>query len=71
MNQWSSQQTSNYDRDKLYIQKAKLNSKSLNRYWFYHKDFARGGILELWLGSRPNKLWGKGKQAEGELANEF
>jgi len=55
----------------MYIQKAKLNSKSLNRYWFYHKDFARGVILELWLGSRPNKVWGKGKQAEGELANEF
>jgi putative alpha-1,2-mannosidase len=45
----------------MYIQKAKLNGKLLRSYWFYHKDFARGGLLELWLGSRPNKAWGTGK----------
>ena len=26
-----------------------------NRY----RDFARGGLLELWLGPQPNRAWGK------------
>jgi putative alpha-1,2-mannosidase len=25
----------------------------------YHRDFAQGGVLELWLGPEPNKAWGK------------
>jgi putative alpha-1,2-mannosidase len=41
-----------------YIQKAELNGESLNECWFYHKDFAKGGLLELWLGPHPNKTWG-------------
>ncbi len=44
----------------MYIQKAKLNGKSFNSYWFYHKDFANG-TLELWLGAQPNKAWGAGR----------
>ncbi|MHC4694832.1 MAG: glycoside hydrolase domain-containing protein, partial [Planctomycetota bacterium] len=42
-----------------YIQKARLNGKPLDNCWFYHEDFARGGLLELWLGPEPNKNWGK------------
>ncbi|GAA4890249.1 GH92 family glycosyl hydrolase [Ferrimonas pelagia] len=41
-----------------YIQKAKLNGKPLNSYWFSHEAFAAGGVLELWLGAEPNKDWG-------------
>ena len=42
----------------VYIQSAKLNGKSLNTFWFYHSDFAKGGTLELVLGPEPNKQWG-------------
>ncbi len=41
-----------------YIQRASLNGKPLNQFWFYHSDFIKGGLLELWLGSEPNKNWG-------------
>ena len=44
--------------ENMYIQKAELNGKALENCWFYHKDFARGGLLELWLGPEPNKEWG-------------
>lgn len=45
-----------------YIQKAKLNGKPLDNCWIYQKDFAKGGVLELWLGPQPNKDWGKPPQ---------
>ena len=44
--------------ENCYIQKAKLNGKALDNCWFYHSDFAKGGLLELWLGPKPNKQWG-------------
>jgi len=44
--------------ENVYIQKAALNGKRLDACWFYHKDFAKGGVLELWLGPKPNKEWG-------------
>jgi len=46
-------------RENCYIQKARLNGKPLDHCWFYHKDFARGGALEIWLGPEPNKSWGR------------
>jgi putative alpha-1,2-mannosidase len=45
--------------ENMYIQKAKLNGRLLQNCWIYHKDLARGGLLELWLGPIPNKHWGK------------
>ena len=51
--------THNNSPENMYIQKADLNGKALDACWFYHKDFARGGTLELWLGPQPNKNWGK------------
>ena len=42
-----------------YIQKATLNGKAYNFYQLLHPDFVHGGILELWMGSAPNKNWGK------------
>lgn len=44
--------------ENIYIQKATLNGNELQDCWFYHKDFAKGGVLELWLGDTPNKQWG-------------
>ncbi len=35
-----------------------LNGKPLNNCWIYHKDFAQGGVLELWLGPELDKAWG-------------
>jgi len=50
-----------YDQkpENIYIQSAKLNGEVLENCWFYHKEFAKGGLLELWLGAEPNKQWGK------------
>ncbi len=42
----------------FYIQKAKLNGNTLNNCWFSHADFAKGGLLELWVGPKANKQWG-------------
>lgn len=41
-----------------YIQKATLNGKPLNHFWFRHSDFQKGGELDIWLGPKPNKNWG-------------
>ena len=46
-------------KENCYIQKAELNGSPLDNCWFYHKDFAQGGSLELWLGPEPNRAWGK------------
>ena len=47
-----------------YIQRARLNGRVLNNFWFPHEEFARGGLLELWLGPKPNTRWGTGKLPE-------
>ena len=41
-----------------YIQRASLNGKPLDAFWFPHREFAKGGLLEIWLGPEPNKSWG-------------
>lgn len=48
----------NNSPENCYIQKVKLNGKPLKTFWFYHKDFIKGGLLEIWLGDKPNKNWG-------------
>ena len=53
--------TYNNSSENCYIQKATLNGKPLNQFWFKHSDLATGGLLELWLGPDPNKDWGIGK----------
>lgn len=50
--------THNNSRDNVYIQKATLNGKPLERFWFSHETYAQGGELEIWLGPEPNKNWG-------------
>lgn len=49
----------NNSSDNCYIQKAELNGANWEYAQFDHADFAKGGILNLWLGNTPNKLWGK------------
>lgn len=48
----------NNSAQNCYIQRAALNGQPLDSYWFYHRDFARGGELEIWLGDKPNVEWG-------------
>jgi len=51
-------ETENNQPGNIYIQSASLNSKPLNRPWFHHSDFAKGGVLRIVLGKEPNKQWG-------------
>ncbi|MDR1055431.1 MAG: GH92 family glycosyl hydrolase [Prevotellaceae bacterium] len=48
----------NNSKENCYIQKAMLNNRSLNKFWFSHEEYSKGGNLELWLSNEPNKLWG-------------
>jgi predicted alpha-1,2-mannosidase len=43
----------------IYIQKVKLNGKAYNNFRFPVTDFLKGGMLEIELGTSPNKKWGK------------
>lgn len=44
--------------ENCYIQRARLNGRELKTFWFPHEEFASGGVLELWMGPKPNKRWG-------------
>ncbi len=48
----------NVSNDNKYIQSAKLNGKEWNKPWITHQDVVNGGVLELVMGSQPNKAWG-------------
>jgi predicted alpha-1,2-mannosidase len=43
----------------IYIQSARLNGKPWPYCFVTHTDIARGGILQLQMGSQPNEKWGK------------
>lgn len=51
--------TYNNKKENPYIQSAKLNGQSHDKFWFSHQTFQKGGVLELWLGDQPNYNWGK------------
>ncbi len=51
--------TYHHPADNCYIQRAALNGASLDNCWFYHQEFAQGGLLELWLRPEPNRAWGR------------
>ena len=44
----------NNGAENRYIQSIYLNDIPLNKVWFYHSDFEKGGELRLTLGSMPN-----------------
>ena len=50
--------TYNNSDENKYIQKAQLNGKSLESVWFTHEEYAKGGLLELWMGPEANREWG-------------
>ncbi|GAB3927526.1 GH92 family glycosyl hydrolase [Mucilaginibacter myungsuensis] len=47
----------NNSKNNVYIQKAMLNGKVLDKPWFTHTDLLKGGTLTLTMGDRPNKAW--------------
>lgn len=50
--------TRNNSSENMYIQSARFNGKPLDKYYFSHADFVKGGILELEMGAEPNEEWG-------------
>ncbi|MGB8704325.1 MAG: glycoside hydrolase family 92 protein [Gillisia sp.] len=52
--------THNNSSKNTYLQKAELNNKNWNHFWFTHDAFQKGGTLDLFLGPEPNKKWGLG-----------
>jgi predicted alpha-1,2-mannosidase len=47
----------NQSESNIYVQKATLNGKLLNKAWFRHQDIINGGMLELVMGNKPS-AWG-------------
>jgi len=50
--------THNNSKENMYIQKATLNGQAYNKFSFPHREFAKGGTLDLWMDREPNKTWG-------------
>lgn len=46
-------------RKSKYIQGATLNGKKLNSFHFPASELLKGGTLELKMGKKPNKKWGR------------
>lgn len=47
----------------VYIGKALLNGKPFDRCYITHEELTRGGELQFFMGSKPNKKWGVGPGA--------
>lgn len=56
----------NYAPENKYIQSAKLNGVVWDNPWFSHSDIKDGGVLELTMGDKPNKLWGNNSEFYGK-----
>jgi predicted alpha-1,2-mannosidase len=48
----------NYAPENKYIQSATLNGQTWDNAWFSHAMIQNGGILEVTMGAKPNRLWG-------------
>lgn len=44
--------------ENIYIQRATLDGRPLDRCWLDFEEIAAGAILELYMGPRPNPAWG-------------
>jgi predicted alpha-1,2-mannosidase len=51
-------------RRNKYVQRATLNGKELNTFWFPARELLEGGTLVLEMGPEPNKQWGLGPLPE-------
>lgn len=50
--------TYNNSVQNCYIQKVHLNGNPVKDFRITHRDYTHGGILEIWLGNKPNREWG-------------
>ena len=48
--------------ENIYVQRARLNGKELERAWIRHEEITAGGVLELTMGAEANKEWGAGER---------
>lgn len=53
----------NVSRKNKYVQRAFLNGKKLDRWWFPCSELLQGGELNLEMGPIPNKSWGVGNES--------
>ncbi len=51
----------NASRANKYVQRALFNGKPQNSFLLDAREVLKGGTLELWMGSEPNKQWGIAK----------
>ncbi|MHC4227524.1 MAG: glycoside hydrolase domain-containing protein, partial [Planctomycetota bacterium] len=54
----------NTSRKNKYVQRATLNGRTLDTFWFPASELLKGGELILEMGPKPNTKWGK------EMKNE-
>jgi len=47
-------------RKNRYVQRAALNGRPLETFWFPARELLRGGTLVLEMGPEPNEKWGRG-----------
>ncbi|MGA2297028.1 MAG: GH92 family glycosyl hydrolase [FCB group bacterium] len=55
--------TKNAGKEQPYIQSVKLNGKAYNKAYLLHKVIMNGGTIEFTMGEKPNKKWGREKDA--------
>lgn len=48
----------NASRSNKYVQRATLNGKPLNSFWFPASELLKGGNIVLEMGEKPNEQWG-------------
>lgn len=63
-------ETKNNSPENIYINKAFLNGKELNKCWIYASDLQAGGKLVFEMASKPNKKWGVGKENKPKSPNK-
>mgnify|MGYP002400241619 CR=1 FL=1 len=49
------------EKDNTYIQSVSINGKVWNSFEFPFSVFAKGGLMQIDLGDKPNKNWGTKK----------
>ncbi len=54
----------------VYVQSVKLNGKKFERSYLSHEELKSGGELELQMGDKPNKKWGKKKKSWPQSAQD-
>lgn len=57
----------NVSRKNSYIQRAQLNGRDLNTFWFPATELLKGGTLVLEMGDQPNREWGIGSLPKSKV----